>query len=292
MQNTEEHDTIATRFAQIITMFNDGKRLSVEELAREFSVSTRTIQRDLKRLSYLPIKKEHGYYTLEVYCLGKLSFKDIKQFATFAGIKELYPELSDALIVDVLNERTNKTMGVQGNTYENLSHKVDDFNAIASAIITSSNIRFVYKDKLREINPYRLNNTNGIWYLVGMEGDILKNFSFSSISELVVTQEHFEQDEVIMRNLEEHQGTWFAQNHMEVVLKIDASVSKYFLRRDLLPHQKILEHTEEGLLVSTKVAYEEEVIRVVRYWIPHLQVTSPPYLQEKLEKTLKNYLNL
>ncbi len=288
----KEHDTLATRLAQILTMFNDGRRFTLRELAEEFSVSERTIQRDFERLSSLPIEKENGYYYLEEYVLGKLSFKDIKQFATFSGIRELYPELSDDLIVDVLNVRTNKTLEVSGHKYENLSAMVDDFNNIAAAIVNHTHIQFRYKDKPRMVQPYKLINTNGIWYLVGVEEGVLKNFSFSAITNLLVLKEHFKEDEEIIKNLEEHQGVWFTQKHIEVVLEVDASVSKYFLRRDLLPHQKILEHTEEGLTLSIKVAYEEEVIKVVRYWIPHIKIISPIYLQEKLEKTLKEYLNL
>jgi len=78
MPSKKEHDTLAIRLAQILTMFNDGRRLTLKELAEEFSVSARTIQRDFERLSTLPIKKENGYYHLEEYALGKLSFKDIK----------------------------------------------------------------------------------------------------------------------------------------------------------------------------------------------------------------------
>jgi len=292
MPNKKEHDTLATRLSQILTMFNDGKPLSVEALAKEFCVTERTIQRDFQRLSYLPITKKDGYYTLESYCLGKLSFKDIKQFATFSGIKELYPELSDALIVDTLNERTNKTMEVYGHKYENLSDKVDDFNAIASSIITFTQIQFNYKDKARTVNPYKLNNINGIWYLVGVEDGVLKNFSFSNIVNLTVREEKFKEDKEIVKILEEHQGVWSTQNCLEIVLEVDTTVSEYFLRRDLLPYQNIVEHTEEYLVVSTQVAYEEEILKVVRYWIPHITIRSPKYLQEKLEKSLQNYLNL
>jgi len=286
----KEYDTLATRLSQMLIMFNDGKRLSVEDLSVEFGVSKRTVQRDFDRLSYLPMKKANGYYTLEEYCLGKLSFKDIKQFATFSGIQELYPELSDALIVDTLNVRTSKTMEVHGHSYENLSDRVDDFNAMASAIITLEQIRFTYKDKIRVVHPYKLNNTNGIWYLVGVEEGVLKNFSFSSISSLFVTDEKFIQDDEIVKNLESHQGVWFTQNHIEVVLEVDASVSKYFLRRDLLPNQKTLDHSPDGLVLSTQVAYDEEILKIVRYWIPHIKIISPSYLQEKLEKSLQNYL--
>jgi len=292
MTNKKEHDKLATRLSLMLTMFNEGKRLSVEELALEFCVAERTIQRDLSRFSYLPIVKKDGYYVLEAYCLGKLSFKDIKQFATFSGVQELYPELSDALIVDILNERTNKTMEVHGHKYENLNDKVDDFNTIASAIIVYSQIQFTYKNKVRILNPYKLNNTNGIWYLVGTEEGVLKNFSFSKITNLVYLKEHFKQDKKIIQTLKEHQGVWFTQKHLDVVLEIDTSVAEYFLRRDLLPHQKLVEHTDEKLILSTQVAYEDEILKVVRYWIPHIKIISPISLQQKLEKNLKNYLNL
>jgi predicted DNA-binding transcriptional regulator YafY len=57
-------------------------------LANEFNVNVRTIQRDLnERLSYIPIIKEKNYYFMDSYSLGKLSFEDIKSFATLSGIK-------------------------------------------------------------------------------------------------------------------------------------------------------------------------------------------------------------
>ena len=69
----EEYDKLATRLILILTKFNSGERLSVEDLAEEFNVSDRTIQRDLKKLSYLPIEKSDGCYSLEAYALGKLT---------------------------------------------------------------------------------------------------------------------------------------------------------------------------------------------------------------------------
>lgn len=286
----QAHDMLAVRLSQILTMFNDGRRLSVEELADEFAVSPRTIQRDLKRLSYLPIKKENGYYALESHCLGKLSFKDIKRFATFSGIQALYPELSDGLVVDILNERVNETMRIKGHTYEDLSDKVDLFNEIASAVVQSLVICFSYKEKEREVKPYKLYNTNGIWYVVGVEGGALKNFSFSKINDLAVTDRVFEKDAEIVRTIAKHRGTWVTQKAFEVVLEVDASVSEYFLRREMLPHQKVLSQHDETLTLSTTVAYDEEILRIVRYWIPHIRIVSPSYLQKKLEEGLKSYL--
>ncbi len=78
---SKNHDTISQRLALILIKLNAGERLSLDELAKEFNVSLRTIQRDMKRLGYLPIKCENGLYSLEEYYLGKLSFQDIREFA-------------------------------------------------------------------------------------------------------------------------------------------------------------------------------------------------------------------
>ena len=73
----KQHDKIATGLAIILTKLNDGEKLNIDNLADEFNVPKRTIQRDLnERFSYLPIKKEDGLYFLEEYCLGKLNFED------------------------------------------------------------------------------------------------------------------------------------------------------------------------------------------------------------------------
>lgn len=74
-----EKDKLSTRLVYILQYLNNGERFSLEELAQEFNVSIRTIQRDLHEcLAFIPIKKENGKYFLEDYVLGKLSFKDIQ----------------------------------------------------------------------------------------------------------------------------------------------------------------------------------------------------------------------
>ena len=92
----KEHDKIGTRLELIITKLNNGERFTAEELADEFNVNVRTIQRDLnKRLSYIPLQKEQNYYFLSPHALGKLSYKDI-QFCSlylenaFSKLNELY----------------------------------------------------------------------------------------------------------------------------------------------------------------------------------------------------------
>ena len=63
-----KHDKIATRLSLILTKLNNGERLSVEALAKEFNVTVRTIQRDLnERFLDVPLKKEGKFYFLEAH---------------------------------------------------------------------------------------------------------------------------------------------------------------------------------------------------------------------------------
>jgi len=66
--------------------------LTVDELVKEFGVTKRTIQRDInERLVNIPIKKEKGIYFLEQHHLGKISFDDISNWASFSGIDKMFP---------------------------------------------------------------------------------------------------------------------------------------------------------------------------------------------------------
>jgi len=38
-------------------------------------------------------------------------------------------------------------------------------------------------------------------------------------------------------------------------------------------------------------AYEEEALRLIRYWIPNIRIISPTHLQDKLEEGLREYLS-
>jgi len=141
------------------------------------------------------------------------------------------------------------------------------------------------------VNPYKLVNQDDIWYLVADEQGVLKNYSFTKISKLLKTEDSFEPNKEFLNIINKNQANWFSQNSVIVILEIDSIASEYFLRRELLPNQTILKQTKEKLILKTKVSYDEEILKVVRYWIPHIKIIEPEYLQEKLLNELQLYLN-
>jgi len=84
----------------------------------------RTIQRDLNvRFAYLPLQKSNGRYHLDIAFLGKLNSKDIDRFASLAGVRGLFPSLSDDFLRDIFDTRMQDTLLVKGHSYEDLSGK-------------------------------------------------------------------------------------------------------------------------------------------------------------------------
>ncbi|MGD9554488.1 MAG: helix-turn-helix transcriptional regulator [Arcobacteraceae bacterium] len=289
---SKEYDKLAIRLVLILTKFNSGEKFTAIELAEEFNVSTRTIQKDLnERLSFLPIEKYGKYYSMAGYVLGKLSYEDIKNFATLCGIKSLYPELTNEFITDILNAKLNSAYLIKNQGFENISYKKDEFELLAGAILRNSPVRFDYNKKPRVVNPYKLINNSGIWYLLADENDKLKTFTFSKIKNFKWEDDTkiFTPKQEFLKELEKNKSNWFT-DEIEVILQIDNEAKEYFERKDVFPNQKILEQNNEYFTVSTQISYDDEILKVVKYWIPYIKIISPKYLQDKLNQQLVNFI--
>jgi predicted DNA-binding transcriptional regulator YafY len=291
------HDTLVYRLAQILIKLNQGEKLDPLALADEFGVNLRTVQRDLNvRFAYLPLQKTDGRYHLEPAYLGKLSTRDIERFASLAGVRGLFPSLSDNFLGDIFDNRIQSALLVKGHNYEDLAGKEDVFRLLERAIVARYHISFDYaKDggekSYTAVAPFKLMNHKGIWYLVARDGDKLKTFSFAKIEQVTVLDTRFVDDPKMDTMLKEEDGIWLGEEKREIVLQIAREIAGYFKRRKLIANQIIEKELEDGgLIVSAKVGHENQVLPIVRYWIPHIRVISPEGLQKELEKDLRKYL--
>ncbi|AFL68362.1 helix-turn-helix transcriptional regulator [Sulfurospirillum barnesii] len=271
-----EHDKIATRLALILQKLVSKERFTIEELCEEFNVNKRTIQRDInERLAFLPIKKENGFYFAESFTFGDLSFKDIQAFATLCGIKSLYPALTNEFIVDLLNIKTSQAYLIKSFNHESITNQQKSFEAISAWILKHQQISCTYKNKQRVLNPYKLVNINGIWYLGADEDGTFKTFTFSKMTNLKFLDTQFSENPEFLELLRKNEITWFSNSTFDATLQINANVAEYFFRRALLPNQKIIEQNDEYLILSTKVSYEDELFSIVKYWLPHIKILQP-----------------
>lgn len=294
---SSKHERLAYRLSVILTRLNMGERLDVHQLAQEFSVNIRTIQRDLnERLGILHWCEQGGrYYRLDKAKLGHLCADDIVRFANFCSIKDLLPE----------NERRfyqyHLMQGVQikGFEYEDIKNKLPQFQQINQAIEQNRVIEFNYhkagqeQKKSYTLEPYVLLNRNGIWYTIGIDHNRgkEKTFCFTQISALQILPETFTPNPVFKAAIKNSDSISHGNQLSEVIVQISAQATPYFLRRNLLPNQEMVRHLDDGgLLLACKNIHENEIVPIVQYWIPMAKIVSPIELQQKLEKKLRDYL--
>ncbi|HIP26542.1 MAG TPA: WYL domain-containing protein [Flavobacteriaceae bacterium] len=289
----KKHDTLATRLSLILIKLNNAERFTVDELAKEFNVTKRTIQRDLnERFTDIPLKKEDGVYFLEAQYLGKITFDDINNLATLSGLDKMFPSFSKEFVQHLLVKNVSKAYLIKTHNFEDIGHKLDDFKAIERAILNLKVITLHYRNQERRVHPYKFANVKGIWYLVALQDEVIKTFTFSKIRELHITDSNFTIDSTILKCIEDEETIWFSNSKTEVILKIDSSIAQFFKRRKVLVSQKIVEEYEDGsLLISTQMTFEDEVLQLVRSMIPYIWIVSPSTLQDKLENSLEVYLS-
>jgi predicted DNA-binding transcriptional regulator YafY len=227
--------------------------------------------------------------------LGRLSLKDVERFASLAGVAGLFPSLSADFLHDVFDRRTEQALVVKGHHYEDLRGKESVFKALEQAIVARRRVRFGYPGasgtKEYVADPYKLLNLKGVWYLAARHTEKLKTFSFTRIETLLVTHERFEHDTQMLQRINTEDGIWLSERSIDVTITVAAEAAPYFRRRHLIANQTIVKEADDGsLIISARVGHTNQVLPIVRYWIPHLRLVTPKELKIQLERDLQSYL--
>ncbi|WLF83218.1 YafY family protein [Moraxella sp. ZY210820] len=283
------NEKLAYRLADMLSMLYAGELLRIDELVEKYSVSKRTIQRDIARLEFLDLVYEQQGYRLNKNMLGmNLGFSDVYAFAQISGIEYLYPKLDYALLHEI---NTANIYDVKVADFEDSRMLERQMKTLKQAIQANYCVQFDYKQKSRQVEPYKLVHHLGCWYLAGVEQGQIKTYHISRMSHLVPTKIAFTQRENILREIEQDDSIWFGQQKIEVVIQVSTQVAQYFKQRQLLPKQNIVREMVDGtLLLSCQIGHKLQLFPIVRWWIPYLKIVSPSEWQDELESGLKFYL--
>ncbi|WP_220464344.1 WYL domain-containing protein [Psychrobacter sp. GP33] len=228
-----------------------------------------------------------------------MDITDIKRFANFASVQDLLPKIDRQFF----QEQLNQSILVKGFAYEDISARTNDFKAINQAISKCQYIEFDYRkvshnatdnsSKHHRLQPYRLLNKNGVWYVVGQRDGRTQAFCFTQITHLQVNTDTFVCCEDVKAQILSTDSLYFSNHISEIILQVDVKVAGYFERRDLLPNQELIRRLDSGdLLLVCKNVHPREVIPIVQYWIPHIRVISPSAVQAEMKDGLRGYLSI
>jgi predicted DNA-binding transcriptional regulator YafY len=292
------HDTLAFRLAGILLRLNNGEALEPGELAQDFGVDVRTIQRDLnERMAFLPLEKEGGHYRLDPAYLGRMGPKDVERFAALAGVRGLFPSMGADFLRELFDHRFQSSVQVAGHHYEDVSDRSADFRLIRQTVAECRHLTFTYTkpggtSRERTTQPYKLLNEKGIWYLAAVDSGTLKWFSLTRMTSLRATSEVFAPNPAIQKQITENGGAWPGPAPTLVVLSVEPPAAEYFLRRQIFPNQTVVERRTDGsIVVACEVAQPAQLLPLIRYWVPSVRVVDPPSMQQELEAGLRKYLS-
>jgi predicted DNA-binding transcriptional regulator YafY len=301
MAYKHDYDKILTRLTTILSRLNDGEELSVKELAKEFNTSDRTIQRDFnERLNSFPIYQENkkwkmqdGFRVEKTKSLEDELVLDIIEKIT-EGIGGTFATKSHQLLSKIKNEDFNPIYTKLN--IEDISDRFSDIQLIETAIREKKEISCDYDNERHKvyrttIQPLKIVNFEGFWYLIALKDDILKKYYLKNISQPKLHDDTFETGSELEDLLNNSISVWFQKDvePFEVKIYADKWGAKYFKRRPL-PTQKVDSFNSDGTMEFTvTITHEMEILPIIKYWIPHLYVLEPLWIKEMLEDDLDEY---
>lgn len=302
MAYKHEYDTILTRLVSILSRLNDGESLSTKTLAEEFNVSDRTIQRDFnERLSSFPIYQDNKKWKMQDgYKLEKAtSIEDQITLDILAKITENiggnFATRAHRLLSKIKNEDYNPIYTKLN--IEDISDKFTEIQQLERSIKERKVINCVYNNEREKpltetLKPLRIVNFEGFWYLLALDkDDYVKKLYLKNTSNIQITDEAFVHDTKIDTLLENSISIWFQSDRdpFEVKIHADSTAAKYFKRRPL-PTQSIDSvHKDGSMEFVVTITYEMEIIPIIKYWIPHLNIVEPTWVQEMINEDLADY---
>lgn len=290
------------RHAQIIDRLEKGESLAISALADEMKVATKTLQRDFKKVAeMLPgfVKRAD----------------DGKSFVKNRNFKTLNDE---ALVLDMLESMAQSIGGgfytkahhllsqMRGNLaspyymsvgIEDISGYFETIKQLEEAIGAQLEIGFEYQNVAGEkknyshVQPLKIVTFEGFWYLLTLHDESYKKFYLKELLHVRLTDEQFSIKKNVTEAMENAIGIWFepANEPFEVILWADAKIVSYFERRPISKSQKLYRESDGSAEIVLKVTHEEEVLPLLKYWLPYLRVLEPLSIKQKMMSLILEY---
>ncbi|MCV6608463.1 MAG: transcriptional regulator [Campylobacterales bacterium] len=301
MFKKHDYDKTLYRLVQILSKLYYGDLLDSKELAEEFNVSVRTIQRDLnERLIGFPISKQNGKWRMEEgFSLTKNI--SVKEEFTLQVLEEISKNFGDDFsksaksLFEKLRNIEDSPIYIK-NYMEDISKDIEKIREIESAINTNNKVSFTYKKgnetKEIETNPLKIVNYEGLWYLSALDKKI-KTYRLKSIREVTILEEKFKKPKDIDSILDKAINIWFESDKkpFTVKLKVENRIKQYILEKPISPTQNVLQEFENGdIEISVQITNNMEILPTIKYWIPHLIPMEPKAVVDEFNNNLETML--
>lgn len=301
-----DYDKALTRLVIILSRLNDGEELSVKELAEEFGVSIRTVQRDFndRLVGRFPIyqdkrkwKIQDGFKLEKTTSLEDRIVLDILD-GMISGSSGKFSTRAKELLKKLKNDDVNPIYTKLD--LEDISDKLQEIKLLEPSIKNRQLITYIYQfkgyKKQLEVKPLKIVNYEGFWYLIALDSrnDKLKKYYLKNITDVKIIDKTFKTNTNLDKLLEDSISIWFNKDKtpFEVKLFISKMIAKYFKRKPISSSQKITKKHKDGSIeISLFISHDMEIIPLIKYWIPHVKVIEPIYIRDIIVDEIEGYAN-
>jgi len=159
--------------------------------------------------------------------------------------------------------------------------------SIFTAVQNRQILEFNYRGKKRQVNPYGLYSSNGFWYLIAFEINVIKSFKLVRIEgevDLIGEKDAFEKpDNFNVGNfLKEESNSVSLVSKLQVRKGAALSLRNKFTVKDL---------DSEWDLMDIPYTNEQELLEMVLWHGTDLKLIEPAALRQLLVANLESYLN-
>lgn len=283
----------------------DSGVVSTAKIAHSLNVSIRTAQRYMNAIEII--------FPLSFLGQGKYRFMEGFSLKTGRTTQE------EASMLVLLSE-VAKSLGKNfGNSFENIKQKVlcppsespfyikmpktlgynktEVTDCIEGAVERHKVITISYAKTENEIRkyivqPYKIVNFEGFWYLYAIKGGEKRTFKLEKITACMETGKTFGPKKYILKRLDESTNIWFGLNKkIKATLSVDKAVVKLFKTKEYFPLQRIIKTKKNGdIIIKTSVGDYAEILHTVFYWIPFVKIISPKELKDMAYERAKVFL--
>jgi len=238
-----------------------GDIVHTTSLAKEFGVSERTIQLDMKdlALSYDIVSDKKGYYRLKETPkpIDKEMREIVKSLLYSLGI-DTFPEFKEE-IEDILGANSKKYL-----IFDTKSEKINnfsDFKLILQMLRWNYSIEIEYNGKKRTIHPFKIANLNNYWYLIAFElnSNKLKSFLLNKITFVKPLFSNMLNNNAIenemRKKLNQNISPWINEDLKEMELIIYEPLNDT-LKRKLPLNTELIKHNKDHSII--KLFYFDE----------------------------------
>jgi predicted DNA-binding transcriptional regulator YafY len=302
----KQYDSKIFRLMYILNKLDAGSQIATQDLAKEFNVSPRTVQRDIQLIdiAQFPLTTmEKGQYSFQKGFSLKKMMLTHEQASLLAFLGEIaqslgmkFEESFKGIVNKVISPECD--LPYYAKIPEGVKLKKYSFlKDIETGIAEFRRVELYYlmegKEKWLKVDPLKIAFFDGFWYLVSRVGgkDWILKLRLDRIKNLTLTKEHFKIPSTLKAMLEQSVNVWFSEKrNKKITLKVDGEVAHFFKQKKYFPMQKIKKVQKNGsLIIECKACQYEEVIPTIMHWIPHIVVVEPKSLRKEIEKIVGDY---